>query len=542
MASLARHQPTWDRFVLLVDARIGRGEPEPGCTTVSLAALPLPAPRPFTFRYTILELSTAVKPWMFAHLFARGYDRVVYLDPDIELFSPLAELETVAPDTLLLLTPHLTGVDRQGDDHPSERVDPAGRRLQPRLPRGVAAAGARRLPALVAGGLEFQCVAEVERGLFVDQKWMDLAPGLFPGVAILRHDGWNVAYWNLRQRTRAARARAPDRQRRAAAVLPLQRRRARRCPGSCRSTTAGSTLDAVGDAAPLIERYRERDCAPTARTPSSARRTRSAPSRTARRFPTRRASPVSTKRGSAGGLRRRSVRAPGALPRGPRPHPRSGRGAARAAVVPPAVAAAGAGRPAAAARPHRDARAPAGRAAAGVARPRRPRRQPIARAAGRPERRRLPSPRHRHRRIGAPVPAGLRARRPGRPRHRRRRAGRARTARPLRRDRVPRQRRSHARRLPAIAGPVRRRRVEHRLLALGAGRVARRVDRGRGAARRDLGAEHVHPARPQPAGDDPGRAHAARRRGHRRSRRATRPSSASRPGASRSCACSTSTA
>src|SRR5258706_15983567 len=30
---------------------------------------------------------------------------------------------------------------------------------------------------------------------------MDLTPGLFSGVMILRHDGYNVAYWNLRQRT-----------------------------------------------------------------------------------------------------------------------------------------------------------------------------------------------------------------------------------------------------------------------------------------------------------------------------------------------------
>src|SRR5207244_10221715 len=37
-------------------------------------------------------------------------------------------------------------------------------------------------------------------GLFVAHKWMYLAPGLFPGVAILRHDGYNVAYWNLARR------------------------------------------------------------------------------------------------------------------------------------------------------------------------------------------------------------------------------------------------------------------------------------------------------------------------------------------------------
>jgi hypothetical protein len=59
MASLARHEAAWDRFVLLVDPGPAVAT-EPGCTTVALDALALPQQRAFTFRYTILELSTAV--------------------------------------------------------------------------------------------------------------------------------------------------------------------------------------------------------------------------------------------------------------------------------------------------------------------------------------------------------------------------------------------------------------------------------------------------------------------------------------------------
>lgn len=198
MASVQRHHPDWDRFVLLVG---GSSSEDEAFTTVPLEALPLPHPRRFTFRYTILELNTAVKPWMFAHLFARGYDRVVYLDPDIVVFSPLAELDALPADTFLTLTPHLTGFIGDDRDHPSERAI---------LQAGAYNLGflsVQRQPSLDAflgwwkEKLEFDCVADVARGLFVDQKWIDLAPGLFPGVTILRHDGWNVAYWNLRQRT-----------------------------------------------------------------------------------------------------------------------------------------------------------------------------------------------------------------------------------------------------------------------------------------------------------------------------------------------------
>jgi glycosyltransferase involved in cell wall biosynthesis len=198
MASLRRLQPGWERFVLLVGrGRAGGGEGD--FSLVALDALPLPNPRQFCFRYTLLELNTAVKPWMFEHLFALGYDRVVYLDPDILVYSPLAEVEDAPPETFLVLTPHLTGFI-SGDDFPSERW----MLLAGAYNLGFLAVSRR--PPLESflgwwkGKLERQCIVDTANGLFVDQKWMDLAPGLFPGVAILRHDGYNVAYWNLEQR------------------------------------------------------------------------------------------------------------------------------------------------------------------------------------------------------------------------------------------------------------------------------------------------------------------------------------------------------
>jgi hypothetical protein len=197
MQSARRHHPEWDRFVLLVgDAPAAGDEP---FTTIPIDALLLPHARRFYFRYTVLELNTAIKPWVFEHLFALGYDRVLYLDPDVVLYSPLAELDA-QPDAFLTLTPHLTGFI-PGDDHPSERTI---------LLAGTYNLGflaVTRRPPLGAflrwwqEKLEFQCVVEPGRGLFVDQKWIDLAPGLFDGVRILRHDGYNVAYWNLPQRT-----------------------------------------------------------------------------------------------------------------------------------------------------------------------------------------------------------------------------------------------------------------------------------------------------------------------------------------------------
>ena len=44
------------------------------------------------------------------------------------------------------------------------------------------------------------CVRDGGRGLFVDQKWVNQAPGYFEGVLVLRDSGYNVAYWNLHER------------------------------------------------------------------------------------------------------------------------------------------------------------------------------------------------------------------------------------------------------------------------------------------------------------------------------------------------------
>src|SRR5216684_3851400 len=200
MASVERHHPDWDRFVLLVGDPSTSDHDEEAFTSVRLEELPLPNPRQFCFRYTILELNTAVKPWMIEHLFRRGYDRVLYIDPDIVIYSPLAEIDEAPPETFLTLTPHLTGFI-EGDEHPCERTI---------LQAGTYNLGfleVTRQPQLSRfldwwqEKLEFQCLVDPERGLFVDQKWIDLTPGLFPGVRILRHDGYNVAYWNLGQRT-----------------------------------------------------------------------------------------------------------------------------------------------------------------------------------------------------------------------------------------------------------------------------------------------------------------------------------------------------
>lgn len=202
MQSVAEHYPDAPRYLILAD----RAENDPALigapfTTVAAAALALPDFAAFAFRYTIMEFNTAIKPYAFAYLRQRHPDTgIVYLDPDILVVDPLGEVEAAFADgALAVLTPHL--VDPVDDDRqPGEREILASGTYNCGFVAIGAHAEADRLIAWWADRLEFGAFNDPAAGLFTDQKWIDLVPGLFPDVRILRDTGYNLAYWNLSQR------------------------------------------------------------------------------------------------------------------------------------------------------------------------------------------------------------------------------------------------------------------------------------------------------------------------------------------------------
>ncbi len=201
MQSVAVHQPDCSRFCVVVDgdptaARQHSSEFE----AILVETLGLPDPELFTFRYSILEMNTAVKPWGFAALFERGFTEVVYLDPDIRVYHPLTEVfGLLGTNADVVLTPHLLA-PMADDGHPNEmEIRRAGT-----YNLGFCALAARgEVPSFLdwwCSKLVDQCVVEPTEGIFVDQSWIDLVPGLFARVQVLRHPGYNVAYWNIAQR------------------------------------------------------------------------------------------------------------------------------------------------------------------------------------------------------------------------------------------------------------------------------------------------------------------------------------------------------
>ena len=151
-------------------------------------------------RYSILEINTAVKPYIILDLINRGLEHVLYIDPDIYVFRSLDEV-LVAFETGydLVLTPHITR-PLKDEKHPTDHEI---------MCSGIwnLGFGAFRRSDDVYALLEWwrdkcatQCLVDISANIFTDQRWMDMAPAFVEKTRLLHHPGYNVAYWNLSQR------------------------------------------------------------------------------------------------------------------------------------------------------------------------------------------------------------------------------------------------------------------------------------------------------------------------------------------------------
>lgn len=201
LKSVRAVHPAADLFCVIVDRDLKHATAlADEFTVIRLDELDLPDGESFYFQYNVLELNTAVKPWAFEALLKRNYGKVIYIDPDIRLYRSMNEVvDGLDEGNDIIITPHLLSpmVD---DKKPSELdIRRAGT-----YNFGFCAvrntANSMNFVKWWQSKLTRECIVAFERGIFVDQSWIDLVPGLFENVKILRHPGYNVAYWNLAQR------------------------------------------------------------------------------------------------------------------------------------------------------------------------------------------------------------------------------------------------------------------------------------------------------------------------------------------------------
>ncbi len=208
--SLKLHNPGWQLHVILCDTLPENFDPliEPFDSVWTLDRLGIPNWKSWAFGHTLVELCTAVKGTAAKTLAdAFGTDRIMYLDPDIKIFASLKPLDELLDQYDILVTPHLLDPEEEAGAIIDNEICS--------LLHGVYNLGffaarcsgqGRAFLDWWSRRLQQYCIADFSQGLFTDQRWIDLAPGLFDRLHIVRDRGYNVATWNIHHRRISRRA------------------------------------------------------------------------------------------------------------------------------------------------------------------------------------------------------------------------------------------------------------------------------------------------------------------------------------------------
>ena len=152
-------------------------------------------------RYNIVELNTAIKPFVLKHFLDMDYETVYYFDPDIKLYNSLDIIDRELGHNNFLLTPHSFSPLELDGNNPDDTTF---------LNYGIynlGFCGARKsletynILKWWSSILKQNCFIIPMLGLFVDQLPMNLAPLYFKNVKIALNKGLNVSWWNLHERS-----------------------------------------------------------------------------------------------------------------------------------------------------------------------------------------------------------------------------------------------------------------------------------------------------------------------------------------------------
>ncbi len=202
--SVKRHTSDVSFVVIIAepfDASLLRTD-DPFDRIITVAELGIPDLNRWLFTHTVVEACTAIKGHSFLKLLDAPEDTaVVYFDPDIVVTHSLEGLFAEFENASILLTPHGTKPEtelRAIIDNEISHLRYGVYNLGFLAVRNTKAG--RKFAQWWAQRLHDFCYDDIASGIFTDQRWVDLAPGFFEGVKVLRNPGYNVATWNLSHR------------------------------------------------------------------------------------------------------------------------------------------------------------------------------------------------------------------------------------------------------------------------------------------------------------------------------------------------------
>lgn len=203
--SLKRHNPDYKFYIGLCDVLENRGLDKSkieGFEIIEVDKIGIDKFDEMCERYDITELNTAIKPFFIDYFFKANpnTELVYYIDPDIEIFDKFDGLEDLLKTNNIVLTPHFY----------TPIFDDQLPREQEMFVNGIYNLGFLAVKKSTEVDkfmhwwqekLRTECYMDIKKGMFVDQLYCNMVPLYFEGVHIEKNPGYNMAYWNLHERT-----------------------------------------------------------------------------------------------------------------------------------------------------------------------------------------------------------------------------------------------------------------------------------------------------------------------------------------------------
>lgn len=201
MASVKRQHPESLRYIIVCGKPESRPNLAVDADIMYADQVGIPDVSAMTFVYDVMEYSTAVKPYAFLYFFSKHKNaHVLYTDPDLYLLKPLDHVfAPLAAGAGLVLTPHMMRSLQDGKEPSDLTIMKSGV-----YNLGFLAARAEEEAVMFIRWWADRCrrdaIVDIANHKFTDQRWVDLAPAFVGSAYILRHPGYNIAYWNLASR------------------------------------------------------------------------------------------------------------------------------------------------------------------------------------------------------------------------------------------------------------------------------------------------------------------------------------------------------
>jgi hypothetical protein len=136
----------------------------------------------------------AMKPVFIKYMIEKGYDQVFFVDPDLYFFNFFDFIFEQLEGNSILISPHWRSHNPYSDERNFLLNQTNGL-----YNAGFIGASKSGIPAMNwwAETCLYECKIDPEKGLWDDQKYLDMMPVYFDKVKILKHKGCNIAHWNL---------------------------------------------------------------------------------------------------------------------------------------------------------------------------------------------------------------------------------------------------------------------------------------------------------------------------------------------------------